>query len=368
MNINIYDVSKKAGVSIATVSRVLNGNTRVSEKTRDKVINAMKELDYTPNVFARGLGLNTMKTIGIMCIDSSDIYLANAVYYLEQELRKYNYDSILCCTGKDYNNKKNYLELLLSKRVDGIILAGSQFVENTSEHNNDYIINAAKDVPIVLVNGYLDADNIYSVMCNDEEAVYNATKLLINNSHRNIVYLYTSTSCHCMKYSYINKLYYSYINNSHRNIVYLYTSTSYSGMNKYRGYLKAINEAGITLPDEFHHLCGKNISHARDYLTYLYDKGMKFDAVMTSDDSIAAGAVKFAHTHGIRIPEDLEVIGYNNSVLSLCTEPELTSIDSKVEELSSCAVSVLMKVLSGEDADNHSIIAADIIKRNTTIF
>ena len=74
MNINIYDVSKKAGVSIATVSRVLNGNTRVSEKTRDKVINAMKELDYTPNVFARGLGLNTMKTIGIMCIDSSDIY------------------------------------------------------------------------------------------------------------------------------------------------------------------------------------------------------------------------------------------------------------------------------------------------------
>ena len=70
MNINIYDVSKKAGVSIATVSRVLNGNTRVSEKTRDKVINAMKELDYTPNVFARGLGLNTMKTIGIMCIDS----------------------------------------------------------------------------------------------------------------------------------------------------------------------------------------------------------------------------------------------------------------------------------------------------------
>ena len=112
MNINIYDVSKKAGVSIATVSRVLNGNTRVSEKTRDKVINAMKELDYTPNVFARGLGLNTMKTIGIMCIDSSDIYLANAVYYLEQELRKYNYDSILCCTGKDYNNKKNYLELL----------------------------------------------------------------------------------------------------------------------------------------------------------------------------------------------------------------------------------------------------------------
>ena len=96
---NIYDVSNKAGVSIATVSRVLNGNAKVSSATRNKVLDAMKELDYTPNVFARGLGLNTMKTIGIMCIDSSDIYLANAVYYLEQELRKHGYDSILCCSG-----------------------------------------------------------------------------------------------------------------------------------------------------------------------------------------------------------------------------------------------------------------------------
>ena len=84
---NIYDVSKKAGVSIATVSRVLNGNANVSDKTKNKVLVAMKELDYTPNIFARGLGLNTMKTIGIMCSDSSDTYLANAVYYLEQELR-----------------------------------------------------------------------------------------------------------------------------------------------------------------------------------------------------------------------------------------------------------------------------------------
>ena len=277
MNINIYDVSNKAGVSIATVSRVLNGNSRVSDKTRDKVLNAMKELDYTPNVFARGLGLNTMKTIGIMCIDSSDIYLANAVYYLEQELRKYNYDSILCCTGKDYNNKKSYLELLMSKRVDGIILAGSQFVENTEAYTNDYIINAAREIPIVLVNGYLDAPNIYSVMCNDEDAVYKATKLLINNNHR--------------------------------NIVYLYTSTSYSGVNKYHGYLKAMKESCISLPDDYHHLCGKNISHARDYLVSLHDKGFRFDAVMTSDDSLAAGAVKYAHTHNIRIPEDMEEIG-----------------------------------------------------------
>ena len=104
---NIYDVSKRAGVSIATVSRVLNGNPNVSEKTRTKVLAIMDELGYTPNVFARGLGLGTMKTIGIMCSDSSDPYLANAIYHLEQQLRGNGYDSLLCCTGSSLENKRS---------------------------------------------------------------------------------------------------------------------------------------------------------------------------------------------------------------------------------------------------------------------
>ena len=83
----IYDISEKAGVSIATVSRVLNGSNNVSEKTKKKVLDVINQYEYTPNAFARGLGLNTMKTIGIMCADSSDPYLAKAIYYIEQKLR-----------------------------------------------------------------------------------------------------------------------------------------------------------------------------------------------------------------------------------------------------------------------------------------
>ena len=101
----IYDISEKAGVSIATVSRVLNGSNNVSEKTKQKVLRIMEEYGYTPNAFARGLGLNTMKTIGIMCADSSDLYLAKAIYYIERELRLNGYDCILSCTGYDLVNK-----------------------------------------------------------------------------------------------------------------------------------------------------------------------------------------------------------------------------------------------------------------------
>ena len=209
---NIYDVSKRAGVSIATVSRVLNGNPNVSEKTRSKVHSVMDELGYTPNVFARGLGLGTMKTIGIMCSDSSDPYLANAIYYLEQQLRSNGYDSLLCCTGPSLENKRTYFELLLSKRVDAVILAGSKFVE-LIDKDNMYLIDAAKELPIMLVNGFLDAPGIYSTVCNDYEAMYHVACRLIESGKK--------------------------------HILYLYTSHSYSGLNKVEGYKNALSDHDI---------------------------------------------------------------------------------------------------------------------------
>ncbi|MBE5963619.1 MAG: LacI family DNA-binding transcriptional regulator [Lachnospiraceae bacterium] len=332
---NIYDVSERAGVSIATVSRVINGNSNVSEKTRNKVIDVMKEIGYTPNVFARGLGLNTMSTIGIMCTDSSDLYLANAVYYLERELRANGYDSILCCTGTKSETKKKYFELLMSKRVDAIILIGSKFL-STIAAENAYIIEAAKKLPIMLVNGYLEGDNIYSALCDDETAVFTATDALIKSGRK--------------------------------DIVYLYTSTSYSGMRKLEGYRKAHFLHNIPLNPERIHLCGKNIANSRDFLNELYDKGSRFDAIVTSDDTLAVGALKFAYDKGVSVPSELNIIGYNNSILSNCTAPELTSIDTKLESLCVTTINTLMGIFNGEDVPSKINISADIIKRNTTNF
>lgn len=102
---NIYDISQKAGVSIATVSRVLNGSDKVSDKTRKKVLAVMEENSYTPNAFARSLGLNSMHTVGILCSDSSDVYQAQAIYYLERELRKTPMH--LCSAVPDTNCRKS---------------------------------------------------------------------------------------------------------------------------------------------------------------------------------------------------------------------------------------------------------------------
>ena len=152
--LNIYDISRLAGVSIATVSRVLNDSDRVSPRTREKVLRVIEENGYEPNAFARGLGLNTMHTVGLLCADAGDPYLAQAVNDLERRLRKSGYDSLLCCTGYEREDKEKYVSLLLQKRVDGLVLVGSHFVER-EEAGNDYIHRAAEKAPVVLLGGEL---------------------------------------------------------------------------------------------------------------------------------------------------------------------------------------------------------------------
>ncbi|MBO5353321.1 MAG: LacI family DNA-binding transcriptional regulator [Lachnospiraceae bacterium] len=332
---NIYDVSEKAGVSIATVSRVLNGNPNVSEPTRQKVLNVMKEIGYTPNVFARGLGLNTMHTIGIMCADSSDPFLANAVYYLEQNLRKCGYDSFLCCTGYDLINKQKYLQLLLSKRVDAIILVGSSFLE-AAKKDNSYITAAADTIPVMVINGYINHPNIYCTLCDDYQAVYDVVNRLIDQGRR--------------------------------DILYLYTSRSYSGLQKLSGYKNSISSNGLIIQEDLMISCPNDITQTKDILMEQQKKGLHFDAVVASEDQLAVAAVKFAKQQGLSVPDDIAIVGYNNSILSGCTDPELTSIDNHVETLCMTTISTLMRVLDGNDVPNKTTISNDIAERETTNF
>lgn len=332
---NIYDVSNKAGVSIATVSRVLNGHPNVSDKTRSRVLAVMEELGYTPNVFARGLGLGTIRTIGVMCSDSSDPYLAQAIYYLEQGFREYGYDVILCCTGEQLDNKKKYLELLRSKKVDAIVLIGSMFI-GMNEEMNSYILEASKEIPIMLINGYLKGDNIYCTLCDDRAATHYAAEHLIRSGHKDILYLYIRLSA--------------------------------SGRLKLTGYQDALESHGIPIRPEYIHSCSKSVKSAQELISQLYEDGLKFDAVLTSDDSLAVGAVKFAHAYGISVPDDLSIIGYNNSIYAVCTDPELTTIDSRVEALCTTSIQTLMGVFNGSSVPSRTTIPADLIKRETTKF
>ena len=295
----------------------------------------MQELGYTPNAFARGLGLNTMKTIGILCLDSSDPFLANAVFHLEQNLKSHNYDTLLCCTGYDLATKQKYLNLLLSKRVDAIILVGSSFLEPVEE-NNAYLLAAADIVPLVIVNGYIEHPNIYCSFCDDYQSIYQLTTKVINSGRK--------------------------------RILYLYHSESYCGLLRLNGYKDAIKNSGLLLDDTLIFQCTNQMKATTDALVKSYHEGLQFDAIIAAEDLHAVSAIKFSKEIGLQIPKDLIITGFNNSILSICCEPELTTVDNHIETVCLAAVDMLMKAFSGETVTNKIITENNLIVRKTTDF
>lgn len=332
----IYDISEKAGVSIATVSRVLNGSRNVSEKTRRKVLDIIEQCGYTPNAFARGLGLNTMRTIGIMCADSSDLYLAKAVYYLEQKLRAHGYDSLLCCTGYEADAKAASMNLLLTKKVDAVILAGSNFIYEQDTENH-YIAAAAAQIPVMVLNAGLDIPNVYSVMSDDYTSMYEATLQMIESGVK--------------------------------DILYFYNAKSYSGKRKLSGFRAAMEERALLTSDalvQYYQGSHEDVHAMVRHLKTVRDKGVSFEGVIAADDMLALAAVKYASEAGLRIPDNFSVLGYNNSMLAHCCEPELTSIDNKLETLCQQLIVTLLGVLDGQEMPKKTVFSGEIVKRGTT--
>ncbi len=332
-SINIYDVAKLAGVSIATVSRVMNDSPKVSDKTREKVLKAIENCDYTPNVFAQGLGQGTMHTIGILVPSISDIYMSSAVAYIEDLLHDEGYDVILSCSGYLSEQKEAHIEMLLSKKIDALILVGSTYAGSDDEtHNTAYINKAAEKIPVFLINGLVDGDNIFCTASNDYQASYDAASHLINSG--------------C------------------RRILFLTDSRSYSAKQKLSGYSQALTDAGLK-PDKAYMIHTKNdITVSRDLLLSL---DIPFDGVFATDDAMAVGALKYAAAKKISVPGKLKVIGYNNSTLCLATEPELSSVDNRVKQVCSDTVNRLIQYIKNDRSiPRKSIVACTLIERSTT--
>lgn len=334
---NIYDIAKLANVSIATVSRVVNGSPKVSEKTKEKVLAVMRENEYTPNAFARGLGLGTMRTIGIICPDISDIYMAKAVSYLENSLHEYGYDCILGCSGFAQEDKENYVRLLLSKKIDTLILVGSTYAgDGKDEFDTDYIREAAAQVPVFLINAKVSGKNIYCAYADDFQATYEVTQ--------------------------------EFLRRGRRKILFIYDSESFSGRRKMAGYEAALRDGGYPVRGDLKFKTKNNIEYTKNMLLE-YNRVLDFDSVLATEDGIAVGALKYAKIKGMKVPEELSVTGYNDSILAVGCEPELTSVDSKLGVLCKTTVKQLVALLDREEEILQEVsVPCEIVKRCTTDF
>lgn len=286
----------------------------------------MQQEDYTPNIFARGLGLNSIKMIGILCTDISDTFYAKAVSLVEGLLRQKGFDALLCCTGNNLEDKKKYLDLLLTKRVDAVILIGSAFKENV---DNTHIENAAKQVPVIIINGFVELPNTYCVLCDEFSAVSKNVQLLHEQGYD--------------------------------DILYLYDTLTYSGGLKISGYKDGLQKCGLEYSEALMIKVPKTVDTISEKVTELIQSGTRFSAVMASEDLIAISALKALQSANITMP----VIGFNNSILSQCSSPSLTTVDNMLDTLCPTAISMLSDILDGKDVSQKIMISSKLVERNT---
>lgn len=327
---NIYEAAKRAKVSIATVSRVINNSPSVRLETQARVRAVLEEMKYTPNAIARSLAVNSTQTIGVLASDVRDSYYAAAIYTLEQALQDLNYNVILCNTGGALDKKKRYLRVLLEKKVDGIILVGSVFKEKTG---NTHILETAQRVPVVMLNSQVDGDNIYSVVCDDASA----TERMVDHM----------------------------ILAGRRRIAYVYDVESFSGLAKLEGYRRGMERHGCNPGGEAVIKTTAGLEGGLQAAQALLSAKAVCQGVLASEDELAAGLLKGLLKAGWAVPEDIAVFGYNNSITARLTTPELSSADNKAEALALQSAAVLSQVLQGQAAPKTSSVTPDLIFRTS---
>lgn len=309
---NIYEIAKRAGLSSTTVSRVINGSPHVSEETREKVQKIIEEADFVPNFFARGLNMKQTRTVGIVCTVISDINHATMVAALQKYLRNYDFDTVLCCVEKNYESMGRYFDMLINKHADAIFLVGL-CAEN--QENIAAIENTAKQIPVIVVNGVLEMENVYSVVCNEKYMAVSIVQQL------------------CLS--------------GYSRIAYIYDTTTFSGVKKLEGYRKGIEQCGLTNEDLTLQI-SENISMSdigastKQITEFLQTFQNLPDAIMTADDVLAVAALKAAAQIGLELP----VIGWYNNLFSQCCTPTITSVDIDLEKMGEIAVLLLLNVLN----------------------
>lgn len=300
----IKDVAKKAGVSISTVSRVLSNKVPVNAETRVRVVNAVKELDYQPNLIAKGLKGGSTNTIGLIIPDISNPYYPKIARSVEEQAKKNGYSLILCNTEESLKEELMYVDMLKKRYVDGII-----FITVLKESN--HILKLKRSgFPVV----QLDRCSNPEVDCVTSDNVYGAyimTKHLIENGHRNIAIIAGNMDMQ----------------------IYV---------DRFLGCMMALNEMDVKISDEY---IAKNAVTVED----AYESMMKFlkmpqrpTAVFSPNDIKTLGVYKAIRDCNLRIPEDISVVGYDNIDISEYMDPPLTTFEQPVKAMGAQAVERLV--------------------------
>lgn len=332
MAASIKDVAKEAGVSIATVSRVLNDVDVVNEETKKKVMDAIKKLDYRPNIVARSLKTQRTRTIGIVIPDISSQFYPEVVRGAEDVSNIYNYNVILCNTDLDIEKEKEYIRVLKEKMVDGVIYMSTSLAPE--------IISLLQNLklPTVLVETSEKAGTeteFCSVTIDNEKAAYEAVEYLIKKGNKKIAFIG--------------------VNPKMANASAL----------RYDGYKKALEENGMEINEDLVQFGGLKAIDGSDGIAAILKK-TKFDAVFCAGDEVAMGAINTLRDNNIKVPDDVDVIGFDNTYTSSLFYPKLTTVEQPTYDMGSVGMRMLIKIINKKELDQKKyVLPYTLIERDS---
>lgn len=325
----IYEVSKLAGVSLATVSRVMNNSSRVTEKTRRKVEAAMAELGYRPNSIAQSLASNRSNSVGILVPELHGPFFGTMLSGIEAELREAGKHVIITVGHSDEEKEIDGIEFLTTRRCDALIL-------DVDAVPDEYLVQLAKgSTPVVLINRTIPGIAENCINLDNEHGGYAATKSLLDLGHTQVAYI---SGPRWKKDS----------------------------GERLAGHQRALEEAGVPFDERLFHEGDFQETGGSEGMTRFLQAGVPFTALVCGNDNMAAGAIEIARESGLSIPDDLSVVGFDNVIFARYIFPKLSTVDYPIVAMGHMAARwILRNVYEQADLEVRNLFKPELIVRDS---
>ena len=311
-NITLKEIAEKLGISITTVSKALKNYPDVSEKTRKAVIDLAQELHYTPNSFAVNLRTKESKTIGLIIPEVMHHFFSNIINSIIEEAEKNGYLVIILQSNESIELEIKQVELLINKRVDGILISLSN-ESNYNEHLQN-IIN--RKIPLVMFDKIAKLANCSKVIINDQKAAMNAVQHLIDQG--------------CKKIAHIRG-----------------PENPQNAIDRFIGYKKALEKNNITFDPNLVYTC-KNVTFEEgiEFAKQIINEHPDVDGIFVITDLVAVGLLSHFNEIGIKVPQQIAVIGFSNWFISQVFTPKISTVDQPSHEMGTVAIKLLLEEIN----------------------
>lgn len=322
----LKDVARETGLTVTTVSRVLNNRGYISEETRQKVYDAMKKLNYRPNEVARSLTKKSTNTIGVIVPHIRHPYFSELISNLENEASKRGYKIILCNSQEKVNKEREYLEMCSRNRVAGIVLCSASVAVEEFDGSN---------IPLITIERYIE-NGTAEIECDNRQGGKLAAEHLIE--------------CGCRNLLHISGVF----------------ETAMPADERANGFIEVCEKAGVVHTEIATNSYQYNNLEYHDLLEEAILTNRDIDGIFASSDLIAAQVLQVCAKLGIRVPEDIKLVGFDDVNISSVTTPRITTIHQPIKEIAELTMNLLVSAEEGKTVAKRSLLPVCLVKREST--